>query len=153
VDLDGLLVGINTAIASEGGGYDGICFATPVSVVRPVVEALLRDGKIVRPWIGIRPRTLDHNAAARFGLAVTSGVMVDALHRGSPAHQAALQPGDVITQWEGREVNSAADLSRLIQATPIGSQITLTIVRGDQTYRGPVTIRERPQNLPTGGVL
>ena len=153
VDLEGRLVGINTAIASEGGGYDGVCFATPVTVVRPVVDALIRDGHIVRPWIGIRPRTLDRDLARRYRLDLTGGVFIEAMIRNSPAHQGGLRPGDVITGWQGQEVRSAADLARLIQATSIGSQVELAVVRGGQTYRAPLTIRQLPDTLVVSGVL
>lgn len=153
VDLDGRLVGINTAIASEGGGYDGVCFATPVAVVRPVVEALIREGRIVRPWVGIRPKTLDRDLARRYGLDLTGGVFIDAMIRNSPAHQAGLRPGDVITGWQGQEVKSAADLARLIQSTPIGSQVELVVIRGGQAYRAQLTIRQLPDAVTVSGVL
>lgn len=153
VDLDGRLVGINTAIASEGGGYDGVCFATPVAVVRPVVDALIRDGRIVRPWIGIRPKTLDRELARRFGLGIANGVFVDAMFRNSPAHQAGLRPGDVITGWQGQEVRSAADLARLIQSTPIDSEVELTVIRNGQAYRARLTVRQLPDAVTVSGVL
>jgi Do/DeqQ family serine protease len=153
VDLDGRLVGINTAIASEGGGYDGVCFATPVAAVRPVVDALIRDGHIVRPWAGIQPKTVDHTLATRFGLGVEAGVFVSGLFGNSPAHQGGLRPGDVITKWQGQDVRSTADLSRLIQATAIGAQVELVVVRGGQSYRAPLTVRQLPAEVMTPGVL
>ncbi len=153
VNLDGELVGLNTAIATQTGGYQGVCFATPTSVVRPVVNALIRDGKIRRPWIGVIPRNLDRDLATRLGLPESGGVMIQNMVRNSPAHEANLAPGDVITTWQGKPLHSRAELSDLIQATPIGSTVKITVIRDGKTYPdAPLPVRERPDNVQTRGV-
>ncbi len=153
VNLDGELVGINTAIASEGGGYDGVCFATPTSTVWPVVEALIRDGRIRRPWIGVVPRNLEGREATRLGLTEAAGVQIQNMIRNGPAHLAKLSPGDVIVKWQDKPVKTRAELADLVQATPIGNQAELVIVRAGKYYRAPVTMAERPTGLGARGVL
>jgi len=151
-DLEGKLVGINTAIASEGGGYDGVCFAIPAVTVWPVVEALIKHGSIRRPWIGVIPKTLDKRALAHLGLDVTGGVTVSALVRGGPAQRAGIANRDVLTAWNGTEVKTTTDLSRLIQTAAIGSVAKITLYRGQQCYTAPVTVGERPPTARTMGV-
>jgi len=151
-DIDGKLVGINTAIASEGGGYDGVCFAIPAATVWPVVDALIKNGSIRRPWIGVVPKTLDKRALGRLGLSVPCGLNVSALVRGGPAQQAGIANHDVLTAWNGTDLKSTTDLSRLVQASKIGSVAKITVYRGGQCYTAQVTVKERPQTARTMGV-
>ena len=153
VNLDGKLIGINTAIASEGGGYDGICFATPSAIVWAVVDALIRDGQIRRPWIGIIPRNVDSGLAGRLGLPGRAGVLIYNMIRNSPAHLAKLAPGDAIVEWGDNDVKTRADLVDLVQATPIGQTVNLIIMRKGKRYRATVEVKERPQSVQVKGVL
>jgi serine protease Do len=153
VNLDGELVGINTAIASEGGGYDGVCFAVPAAVVFPVADLLIREGKIVRPFLGVTPKTVDRRLAQRLRLAEPRGVLVQNMIRQGPAHRAGLRPGDVLIQWGEKAVQGRADLVNHVQATEIGSETTVIIVRESKQYRATVTLVQRPQNAQLRGVL
>lgn len=153
VNLDGQLVGINTAIASEGGGYDGVCFATPSAVVWPVVDALIRDGRIRRPWLGIIARDLDARLAQRLGCPDTSGALISNMVRNGPAHRAKLLPGDVVVMFGDRPVKSRADLQRLIQNSAVGTATTVTILRQGETLQLNVTVGERPSSVETKGIL
>ncbi len=153
VNLDGELVGINTAIASEGGGYDGVCFAVPAAVVFPVTDVLIREGKIVRPFLGITPKTVDRRLAQRLGLSEPRGVLVQNMIRQGPAHRAGLRPGDVLIQWGERAVQDRTELVNEVQATEIGSETTVIIVRESKQYRATVTVSERPQTAQLRGVL
>ncbi|MGE5531659.1 MAG: S1C family serine protease [Bacteroidota bacterium] len=151
-DLDGKLIGINTAIASEGGGYDGVCFATPSATVLPVVEALMKNGSIRRPWIGLIPKTVDRRALTKSGVDATGAVSVSGLIRGGPAHQARLTGGDILTEWDGKSLRNTADLSRLVQSTSIGRVVKIKLYRQGQCYETSVTVGERPQGVRTMGV-
>jgi Do/DeqQ family serine protease len=151
-DLDGKLIGINTAIASEGGGYDGVCFATPSATVSPVVDALIKSGSIRRPWIGLIPKTVDRRALTRSGLDVSGAISVSGLVRGGPAHQAHLSGGDILTEWNGNTLRNTADLSRLVQSTAIGSVAKIKLYRQGQCYEASLTVGERPQSVRTMGV-
>jgi len=153
VNLDGELVGINTAIASEGGGYDGVCFAIPAAVVFPVTDALIRDGKIIRPYLGLTPKTLDRRTAQRLGLTDGGGVLVVNMIRNSPAHRAGLAPRDIILKWAGESVRGRTELVDKVQATAIGSEVVVVILRQGKQYRASVTIQERPANIRLKGVL
>jgi len=153
VNLDGELVGINTAIASEGGGYDGICFATPTSVVWPVADTLIREGSIKRPWIGIIARKVNHGRLGRAGVDIDGGVLLYNMIRNGPAHRAGLHPGDIILQWAETDISDQADLSEAIQATEIGTEVRVVILRDQSKYAAKVTVTERPQNVPARGIL
>lgn len=152
VNLDGKVVGINTAIVSEGGHYEGICFATPTSIVLPVVQALMRDGSIRRSYIGVVPRTVNRDLARRLSLSIQAGAVVTGILRNSPARQAGVQAGDVIVAWNDREVQNVADLAGLIQATTPGTGVKISVMRDGKRYSGQVVVGERPQDLQTRGV-
>jgi serine protease Do len=153
VNLDGELVGINSAIASEGGGYDGVCFAIPSTIVRPVVETLLSEGHIRRPWIGIAALTVDDRLAERLGLSSRSGVLLSQMVRNGPAATANLQAGDVLVRWGDNEVSGALQLAQLIKDTPIGDEVSVSIVRENKRYKGTLTVAERPGDAQTKGLL
>ena len=154
VNLDGEVIGINSAIASQGGGYDGVCFAIPSTVVRPVTDALIRDGKIRRPWVGILPKNLTPTIAKQLGLPTTAGVLVFNLVRDAPAHVAKLvAPTDVIVKWGARDVKDRTELSALIQATPPGTTVRVTYIRKGERQTTDITLGERPSAGPTKGIL
>lgn len=153
VNLDGELVGINTAIASTSGGYDGVGFAIPSSIVRPVVETLIRDGRVVRPWIGVVPGNVTADLARRLCLPDASGVLVVNIIRRSPAHLAKLAPGDVIVTWNDQAVRTRAELASAIQATTLGAKVTITLFREGKKYRATLTVAERPEAIRAAGVL
>lgn len=153
VNLEGLVVGINTAIASQSGGYDGICFATPSAVAAEVAEKLIRHGRIRRPWLGIVPRGLDTRAAARMGLPEGGGVVVGNIVRNSPAHRAGLAPGDIIRRWGEQPVATPAALVDAVLAAPIGETMTVLIFRGGRHYRAGIEVQERPDGMQLRGVL
>jgi len=153
VNLDGQLVGINTAIASEGGGYDGVCFATPSAVVWPVVDALIRDGRIRRPWLGVIARDLDVRTAERLGCPDTKGALIANMVRNGPAHRGKLLAGDVVVMFGDQPVKSRADLQRLIQSCTVGATVTVTVLRQGQPLQLSLTVGERPSTVETKGIL
>jgi Do/DeqQ family serine protease len=144
VDVEGLLVGINTAIYSRGGGSLGIGFAIPVDVAREVLVALVRDGRVTRGWIGVEPRDLTPEFATHLGLAVQRGVLITGVMHGGPAGQAGLLPGDVVVRVGGREVGDTRQLLDAVAALTPGAEVPIGVQRRGQTLELPVRIAQRP---------
>ena len=149
VNARGELVGINTAVIARNAGIEGIGFAIPVELVRGVVDAILRDGRVVRGWIGIRPQSLKVEEARQFGFPEGS-VVVTAVYRGGPADTEGIRPGDVITEINGQALAGAEDLLSRIAALKPGQAARVTLRRGPP-FEGPpreLTVRvgviERP---------
>ena len=149
VNARGELVGINTAVIARNAGIEGIGFAIPVELVRGVVDAILRDGRVVRGWIGIRPQSLKVEEARQFGFP-EGAVVVTAVYRGGPADTEGIRPGDVITEINGQALAGAEDLLARIAALKPGQAARVTLRRGPP-FEGPpreLTVRvgviERP---------
>jgi Do/DeqQ family serine protease len=130
VNVRGELIGINTAIYSETGGYQGIGFAVPANLARQVVGEILEHGHVVRGSTGItHVDDLNAQAARRLGLSVVEGVIVLELLRGSPADRAGLRPGDVVLTLNDREIKDAAQFRRELAGARVGSEIHLGVLR------------------------
>ncbi len=144
VNLRAEVVGINTAIISRTGGYEGIGFATPSNLARRVADLLIAKGRIVRGWLGILPMDVTEEIAAELGLPVTSGVLVRNIYRDSPAHRAGFHAGDVIVAYRGRPVQNSAELARMVMDTPVGSVVQVAVVRA----KVRIILRPRIGELP-----
>jgi Do/DeqQ family serine protease len=130
VNTRGELIGINTAIYSETGGYQGIGFAVPSNLARTVVEQLASHGRVIRGHVGItRISDVTEETARELGLREARGVVVLELLRRSPADRAGLEPGDVVLAVDGREVQDAAQLRNELASATVGTEIELGIVR------------------------
>jgi Do/DeqQ family serine protease len=130
VNVRGELVGINTAIFSQSGGYQGIGFAIPTNLARRIVADLQKYGEVRRGTVGyVEIAPLSTLVAGQLGVSSSGGVLVQAMRRDAPAYQAGLRPGDVIIAFNGMDITDGGQLSRLIQDAPIGSTATVTIVR------------------------
>jgi len=143
VDVNGHLMGINTAIYSRSGGSMGIGFAIPTSTARSVMEAIVRDGQVTRGWIGVEPQDLSPELAESFGIASGRGVIITGVLQNGPAAQAGLRPGDVITHVAGREVGTVAQLLSAVAALPPGTPATMDVVRRDGKTQLNVTPARR----------
>ncbi len=131
VDVQGHLVGINTAIYSRSGGSMGIGFAIPTSTARQVLEAIVRDGEVVRGWIGVEPQDLTAELAEGFGLKPQPGVIITGVLQNSPAANAGLRPGDVVTAVGAKTVSKVSELLSAVAALPPGEASTLSVIRKD----------------------
>ena len=130
VNARGELVGINTAIFSQSGGYQGIGFAVPSNLARRIVADLTQYGEVRRGSIGyVEIAPVSTRVAQQLGVPDARGVLVQAMRRTSPAYRAGLRPGDVITAFGSTSVADGGQLSRLIQDSPIGSLAPVTVVR------------------------
>ena len=144
IDLAGKVVGINTAIITQSGGYEGIGLAIPSALARRVVEGLIKEGKVVRGYLGVRILNLTADLARRLGLPNNRGALIADVQPGSPADRAGLKAGDVIVKMGEREVNDPASLRNLTASTDVGSQIPVTFFRKGEKQSLAVTIAELP---------
>ena len=148
VDVNGHLLGINTAIYSRSGGNMGIGFAIPVSTARQVLEGIVKDGQVVRGWLGVEPLQITPELAETFGLQQTEGVIVTGVLQGGPAAKAGLKPGDVIARVAGQEVGNVSELLTRIAALPPGQNARIDIVRRNQAMSLEVVPAQRPKVKP-----
>jgi Do/DeqQ family serine protease len=129
VDLQGRLVGINTAIFSQSGGSIGIGFAIPINMARQVMEQLARHGEVKRGQLGVQLQDLDPDLAEAFDLNEQGGTVVVDVVEGSPAAKAGLKAGDVVVAVNGRPVRNASDLRNRVGLLRIGDKVTLEVLR------------------------
>jgi Do/DeqQ family serine protease len=146
VDVNGHLIGINTAIYSRSGGNMGIGFAIPVSTARQVLEGIVRDGQVTRGWIGIEPMELTLELAETFGLKSTEGVIVTAVLQNGPAATAGLRPGDLLQKVAGQPVRNVGELLTQIAALAPGKSVKLDVMRRQQSMTLEVTPAQRPKS-------
>ncbi len=139
VDVNGHLMGINTAIYSRSGGSMGIGFAIPTSTARSVLDAIVRDGQVTRGWIGVEPQDLTPELAESFGLQPGTGVVITGVLQNGPAAQAGLRPGDVITAVGGKAVTNVPQLLSAVAALQPGTASPLDVTRRDGKIQLQVT--------------
>ena len=144
LNLRGEVVGINSAIYSRTGGYMGVSFAIPIEVALDVSTQLQQTGKVTRGRLGVQIQALTPELAKSFKLADTRGVLVAAVEPGGPAAKAGLEAGDVIVGFEGKPVQSANELPRLVAATKPGAAVTLDIWRNGARRQVKATLGEFP---------
>ncbi len=128
-NMTGEVVGVNTAILSPTGGSVGIGFASPSSIVQPVVDQLLRYGETRRGWLGVRIQAVDDQIAESLGLGRARGALVAGIDDKGPAKPAGIRAGDVIVRFDGHDVRSSTDLPRIVAATPVGKEVAVTVMR------------------------
>ncbi|BDI31266.1 peptidase S1 [Capsulimonas corticalis] len=150
-NINGQVIGINEAIYSPTGSYVGIGFAIPINAAKKIAYQLIKDGKIVRPYLGVSYAPLkEFPAQARQQMGITvdgdDGVIVQQVRRGSPAAAAGLQTYDVILQANRQKINDTDSLNNIIQGLKVGDTLALLISRDGQTQIVTVTLKERPQD-------
>jgi serine protease Do len=138
--MNGEVVGVNTAILSPSGGSVGIGFASPASVVKPIVDQLLQFGETRRGWLGVRIQQVDDQIAESLGLGRARGALVAGIDDKGPAKPAGLQSGDVIVRFDGQDVKNSTDLPRIVAATPVGKEVDVGVVRGGKERNLKVTL-------------
>jgi serine peptidase DegS len=144
VDASGALVGINTAIVAKNIGVEGIGFAIPVNMVRGVLSEIIAHGRVIRGWIGIVPEDLSDEQAQQLGFP-QSGVVIGNLYVNSPAQQAGLQPGDLLTAVDGTAPHSAQDALGRIASHKPGTTVVLRGLRGGRAFEVRAQVGERPR--------
>jgi len=143
-DVDGNVIGVNTAIFSPSGGSVGIAFAIPSETVRSVVAQLKDKGSVTRGWIGVQIQTVTPEIAESLGLKAPEGALVAEPQANGPAVKAGIQPGDVITAVNGAPVKDARDLAKQIGALPPGTSVKLTVWRKGEEKGFSLALGELP---------
>ncbi|MCE9526107.1 MAG: Do family serine endopeptidase [Planctomycetales bacterium] len=147
VNLEGEVVGINTAINSTSGGNQGIGFAVPVNVAKWVSSQLLKDGKVHRAYLGVGIQPVTQDLAGQFGLKTPTGALVTDVFPDSPAAKAGIQPQDVIVEFAGHHIASSAQLPAIAGRTTIGSKQPVVVLRDGKRVELSMTMREQPANF------
>ncbi len=147
VNIRGELIGINTAIASSTGGYQGVGFAIPSNMVRIVMNSLIKRGKVIRGWLGVSIQPLTPALAKQLGLKSDKGAVISDVADGSPAEKAGIQQGDVIVEFDGKEVKDWAQLRNIVSNVAPGKQVNVKIIRNGAEKNMKVVIQEMPSNL------
>ncbi|MCW5725195.1 MAG: Do family serine endopeptidase [Maricaulaceae bacterium] len=143
-DLNGNVIGVNSAIFSPSGGNVGIGFAIPSEVAAPIVAQIIERGRVSRGWLGVTIQDIDEDIAESLGLSNRRGALVSAVVNDSPAASGGLQRGDVVLRMNDREVSDSTDLTRRIGATPQGEQVQFRVLRDGRERTLRVTLGERP---------
>ena len=151
VDAEGNLIGINTAIFSSSGGYQGIGWAIPPSFAKGALEDIIEHGRPLRGWLGVDAQAITPELARSLNLKTTNGVIVTGVMRNGPAHKAGLQAGDIITAIGGKKIGEAREAMLAILSSRPGTRIDLTILRDGETLTLETITTERPQRQATPG--
>ena len=144
VDTRGNLIGINTAIYSQSGGSVGIGFAIPVSTAKTVMEAIIKDGHVVRGWIGVETQDITPELAQSFNLQRTSGAIIAGVVRNGPADKAGIVPGDILLTVQGKPVGDTTEMLNLIAQLPPGEKAKMTVLRKNREAALDVMVGKRP---------
>jgi len=144
VNTKGELVGINTAIFSQSGGYQGVGFAVPTSMSKPIYESLIKTGKVVRGFLGIGIQDLNQDLAKSFGIKDAKGALVSDVREDGPADQGGLKQGDVIISYQASPVEDAVALQRMVTRTTVGSKVTVRVMRDGHEKELTIVIGEQP---------
>lgn len=147
INLRGEVIGINTAIHSRSGGYEGIGFAIPANMARPIIRQLIESGTIVRGFLGVRMQPVTPGLVESFSLPHARGVLIAQVAPAGPAGQAGLQEGDFLTEIDGRDVRNTDDVRTIIASKSPGQQAELTIIRQGQRQSLPVVIGRQPEDM------
>jgi serine protease Do len=145
VNLNGELIGINTAIFSRTGGSEGIGFAIPSSIALDIVDSLQKTGKVVRGWMGVAIQEITPSLAKSFKLPEQrKGVLISDVNENGPSHSAGIRRGDVVIAFNGKEVQNVSQLRNLVARTMVGKEAQVKVLRDGKEQTIAVKVAERP---------
>jgi serine protease Do len=147
VNLQGEVVGINTAISTTSGGYQGVGFAVPVNVAKWVSQQLEKEGKVHRAYLGVGIQPVNQELASQLGMKTPHGAMVTEVRSGSPAERAGVKIGDVIVQYAGTKIHDTRQLSAVVARTTLNASEPLLVLRDGKETTLQVTLQEMPENF------
>ncbi len=143
VNISGDVIGINTAIASRSGGYQGVGFAIPSNSAKLIMDDLIRDGKVRRGLLGVNIQDLNESLAKSFGRGKSDGALVSQVIEGSPAEKAGIKSGDILVKFNGEPIQGAAHLKNLVGKEKPGATTKLSVFRDNKTFDVSVSIGEK----------
>ena len=144
VDIEGRLIGINTAIFSRTGTNNGIGFAVPANLAHSIMDSIIKNGRVVRGYLGVGIQPLDDTLANRFKLKSTDGALVNMVEPNSPADKAGIKEGDVITEVAGKKVEGPTELRMNVSSMPPGQKVEVKYLRGGQEKAAQIELGELP---------
>ncbi len=147
VNVRGELVGINTAIFSTSGGYQGIGFAVPTSMAKAAMDSLINKGKVVRGWLGVSIQSLTPELAKQFELTDGKGVLVGDIVEDSPADKGGLQRGDIIVEVQGKKIDDPNQIRNMVAGIEPGQEIEMKIIRENKPITKNLTVSELPTDV------
>jgi serine protease Do len=151
LNIDGEIIGINTAIFTRSGGYQGIGFAIPVNMAKAVLRDLIDKGKVTRGWLGVAIQNMDESLAEQFGVEVTEGVLISDVQDGSPAQEAGFERGDIVIGYNNREISDVNRLRNFVAQTQVGKKVKVKVLRKEKEKILTVKIGEQPSDLFASG--
>jgi len=144
VDIEGNLIGINTAIVSRTGGYQGIGFAIPSNIAKTVMDGIVKHGRMIRGWLGVSVQAVTPEIAEEFGLKEPGGALIVEVAPNSPAAKAGLRRGDIILSYGDTKIREAGELRNLAANTPVNKKVPLTLWRNGKSDEVTVVIKKLP---------
>jgi serine protease Do len=146
VDLKGEVVGINVAIFSTSGGYQGIGFAIPSNAAKRIIARLIEGKKILYGWLGVTVQDLNDDLAKQFGLVEKKGALVAGVVKNGPAQKAGIKDADVIIRFANQPISSVRELLSAVGKTEVGKKTPVVVIRNKKEVTVTVEVGERPQN-------
>jgi S1-C subfamily serine protease len=146
VNLRGEIIGINTWIASQTGGSQGLGFAVPANAARRVLEGVLKNGRMIHGYLGVGMQPLTTTLAQQLGLDSLDGVLIVGAIPGSPAQKSGLRTGDVVKKFDGKPVRNVKEFQSLIAAAEVGANVKLGIIRQQKETTLDIVLAERPDD-------
>jgi serine protease Do len=151
LNIDGEIIGINTAIFTRSGGYQGIGFAIPVNMAKAVLRDLIDKGKVTRGWLGVAIQNIDESLAEQFGVEVTEGVLISDVQDGSPAQEAGFERGDIVIGYDNKKISDVNRLRNIVAQTEVGTKVEVKVLRKEKEKILTVKIGEQPSDLFASG--
>jgi len=145
LNLKGEVIGINSALLSAGGGWDGISFSIPINIAKRIIEDIADDGKIQRGYLGVLFKPLDKDLAEYYGIKQNEGVLVVEVIKGSPAEKGGIKEGDIILEYNNEAIVNSERLVNQVLATPIGKEVNVTVLRDGKKITLKVKIEVKPE--------
>jgi len=152
VSLDGKVIGINAAIKSRSGGFQGVGLAVASNLAKNVSRALIKDGTVRRGYLGVQIRELAPDVAERLGLKDKKGIVVAEVFENTPAGKAGLKPGDIVTEIAGKKVKDGRSLQNVVAELPVNQAAPVVVLRDGKTHNLSVTIEAQPDDFGTAQV-
>ncbi|MFA5334926.1 MAG: Do family serine endopeptidase [Candidatus Omnitrophota bacterium] len=147
VDIDGKVIGINVAIISTTGGYQGLGFAIPINTAKRVLGDLISGRKVLYGWLGVNVQDIDEDLAKQFGLTDTKGVVVAKVMSNSPAEKGRMKIGDIIRTFDGKPVENVRELLKLVGRAPIGKSTKVVVIRDNKDVTLDIEVAQRPEAI------
>jgi serine protease DegS len=146
INVRGELIGINTAIFTRSGGSNGIGFAIPSSIATDIMQELIEHGQVIRGWIGVETQPLTDDLARSFGVSKNAGVLISGVYRRSPAAEADVLPGDILTHMNGEKISDGRAAMNQVADFEPGTQIPVKLLRNGQSIDRVIRVGQRPNS-------